>query len=111
MYLYNEDYDTRALSGDTRTYHVGLNGEDRAYGLANGIDTETKTYTVQLENNEIQRDHLTTEYHTDIRDRTYYVKADGRSQHRIWEARWHSGRASDSGARGRGSILTQLAML
>ena len=27
------------------------------------------------------------------------------------EARWPSGRASDSGARGRGSILTQVAVL
>lgn len=76
MYLYTDDYDTRAVSGDTRTYHVGINGEDRAYGLANGVDTEAKTYTVQLENNEIRKEHLTTEYHTDIRDRTYYVKAD-----------------------------------
>ena len=32
------------------------------------------------------------------------------SKHHM-EARWPSGRASDSGARGRGSILTQVAVL
>ena len=29
----------------------------------------------------------------------------------LGEARWPSGRASDSGVRGRGSILTQVAVL
>ena len=29
----------------------------------------------------------------------------------LWEARWPSGRASDSGARGRGLILTRVAVL
>ena len=30
---------------------------------------------------------------------------------RDWEARWPSGRASDTGAIGQGSILTQVAVL
>lgn len=75
IYLYNEDYDTRVVNGETRAYTVGLEGEDRAYGL-NAIDTEAKTYMVQMDRTELQKEHVTTEYHTDIRDRTYYIKAD-----------------------------------
>ena len=32
-------------------------------------------------------------------------------EYQIMEAQWPSGRASDSGSRGRGSILTQVAVL
>ena len=86
IYLYNEDYDTRVVNGETRAYTVGLEGEDRAYGL-NAIDTEAKTYMVQMDRNELQKEHVTTEYHTDIRDRTYYIKADGKPHHHKNELR------------------------
>lgn len=75
IYTYHEDYDTRLVNGENRTYTVGLEGEDRSYTL--NTNTEAKTYTVQMDRSDYQRDHVETKrYSGEIRDNTYYVKAD-----------------------------------
>ena len=77
MYMYNEDYDTRALNTESKTYTVELGGEERAYNL--GVDTEAKTYTVAMDRKDFQREHVEQRYSREIKDNTYYIKADGKN--------------------------------